>query len=94
MTFGKRTLQYLNSNRLVKNPAWDIKLQKTGYIVEAGQCVAMNARIGGHNIVMVILDANDKGSRSADAERIRRWVAAQAGTGEDTLALAKDGAKS
>lgn len=94
VTFGKRTLQYLNSNRLVKNPAWDITLQKTGYIVEAGQCVTMNARIGGHNIVMVLLDANDKGSRSADAERIRRWVTAQAGNGDDTLALAKDGAKS
>lgn len=93
VTFGKRTLQYLNSNRLVKNPQWDIALQKTGYIVEAGQCVAMTARIAGHNVVMVLLDATDKGSRSADAERIKRWVTAQSGGSDDTLAQTKDGEK-
>jgi serine-type D-Ala-D-Ala endopeptidase (penicillin-binding protein 7) len=27
---GRRTLQYNNTNRLVKNPAWDIGLQKPG----------------------------------------------------------------
>jgi serine-type D-Ala-D-Ala endopeptidase (penicillin-binding protein 7) len=91
---GGRTLLYNNSNRLVKSPEWDIRLQKTGYIVEAGQCVAMNTRIAGHNVVMVLLDAGDKRSRSADAERIKRWVSAQTSPGDATLALAKDKPKS
>src|SRR5690606_24402788 len=34
---GGRKLRYLNSNRLVRNSDWDIELQKTGYILEAGQ---------------------------------------------------------
>lgn len=90
VALGGRTLLYNNSNRLVKSPEWDIRLQKTGYIVEAGQCVAMNTRIAGHNVVMVLLDAGDKRSRSADAERIKRWVSTQVDRGADTLALAKD----
>ncbi len=92
--FGKRTLRYLNSNRLVKNPQWDIELQKTGYIIEAGQCVTMNTRIAGHNVVLVLLDATDKRSRSADAERIRRWVVAQAGASDATLAQLRAAQKS
>ena len=67
-----RALQYNNSNRLVKNPKWEIELQKTGYIVEAGWCMVMDTRIAGRNLVMVLLDAGGAGSRLADAERIKR----------------------
>jgi D-alanyl-D-alanine endopeptidase (penicillin-binding protein 7) len=71
---GKRTLQYNNTNRLVKNPAWDIGLQKTGYISEAGQCLVMQTKIAGRKLIMVFLDSTGKLSRVADAERVRRWV--------------------
>jgi len=71
---GKRTLQYNNTNRLVKNPAWDIGLQKTGYISEAGQCLVMQTKIAGRKLIMVFLDSAGKFSRIADAERVRRWV--------------------
>ncbi len=71
---GKRTLQYNNTNRLVKNPAWDIGLQKTGYISEAGQCLVMQAKIAGRKLIMVFLDSAGKLTRIADAERVRRWV--------------------
>jgi D-alanyl-D-alanine endopeptidase (penicillin-binding protein 7) len=94
VSLGGRKLLYNNSNRLVKNPKWDIVLQKTGYIVEAGQCMTITSRIGGHNVVMVLLDASDKNSRAADAERIKRWVLAQADSGEGTLAMARHGSKS
>ena len=36
-----QTLGFNNSNSLVKNQSWDIQLQKTGYIREAGKCVVM-----------------------------------------------------
>jgi D-alanyl-D-alanine endopeptidase (penicillin-binding protein 7) len=77
VTLGGRNLRYLNSNRLVKNPKWDIALQKTGYIVEAGQCVAMVTRVEGRDVVMVLLDAGSKRDRSGDAERLRKAIAAQ-----------------
>jgi len=73
---GRRTLQYNNTNRLVKNPQWDIGLQKTGYISEAGQCLVMQAQISGRKLIMVFLDSAGKLSRIADAERVRRWLEA------------------
>jgi len=71
---GRQTLQYNNTNRLVKNPSWDIGLQKTGYISEAGQCLVMQARVAGRKLIMVFLDSAGKLSRIGDAERVRRWV--------------------
>jgi serine-type D-Ala-D-Ala endopeptidase (penicillin-binding protein 7) len=73
---GNRTLQYNNTNRLVKSPAWDIGLQKTGYITEAGQCLVMQAKVAGRKLIMVFLDSAGKLSRIGDAERVRKWVEA------------------
>ncbi len=67
-------LQYSTTNRLVANPSWDIGLQKTGYIAEAGRCLVMRAMIEGRAIVMVFLDSKGKYSRLADAGRIRKWL--------------------
>ncbi|AOS79786.1 MULTISPECIES: serine hydrolase [Hydrogenophaga] len=71
---GRRTLQYNNSNRLIKNPEWDIGLQKTGYISEAGRCLVMQASVAGRQLIMVFLDASGRMGRLQDAERVRRWV--------------------
>ncbi|MDB5930500.1 MAG: murein-DD-endopeptidase Serine peptidase family [Polaromonas sp.] len=71
---GSRTLQFNNTNRLVKNPDWNIGLQKTGYINEAGQCLVMQTKIAGRKLIMVFLDSAGKLSRLGDAERVRRWV--------------------
>lgn len=71
---GRRTLQFNNTNRLVKNPDWDIGLQKTGYISEAGQCLVMQTQVAGRKLIMVFLDSAGKLSRLGDAERVRRWV--------------------
>lgn len=71
---GRRMLQFKNTNRLVKSPEWDIGLQKTGYISEAGQCLVMQAKVAGRKLIMVFLDSAGKLSRIGDAERVRRWV--------------------
>ena len=71
---GKHTLNYKTTNRLIKNPNWDIGLQKTGYISEAGQCLVMQAKIAGRKLILVFLDSAGKLSRIADAERVRKWV--------------------
>ncbi len=67
-------LNYMNSNRLVMSPDWEIDLQKTGYISEAGRCLVMQARIEGRPVVMVFLDSKGKYSRLGDASRIRKWI--------------------
>ncbi|RCX08197.1 D-alanyl-D-alanine endopeptidase [Extensimonas vulgaris] len=83
---GNRTLQYNNTNRLVKNPDWDIGLQKTGYISEAGRCLVMQTKIAGRRLIMVFLDSAGKLSRIADAQRVRHWVeSASAATGNPAL---------
>ena len=71
---GQRQLQYHTTNRLVLSPDWDIGLQKTGYISEAGQCLVMQAKLAGRKLIMVLLDSAGKYSRIGDAERIRQWL--------------------
>jgi serine-type D-Ala-D-Ala endopeptidase (penicillin-binding protein 7) len=71
---GHRTLQFRNSNRLTDNPEWNIGLQKTGYISEAGRCLVMSVNMAGRQLIMVFLDAADKAARIGDAQRVRRWV--------------------
>ena len=69
-----RMLGFNNSNALVKNQAWDIQLQKTGYIREAGKCVVMLVNIASKPIVIVLLDSLGKYTRIADAQRVKHWL--------------------
>lgn len=81
---ANRTLQFNNTNRLVHNPSWDIGLQKTGYISEAGQCLVMQAKVAGRKLIMVFLDSSGRYTRLADAERVRRWVESRSIVGVDS----------
>ena len=69
-----RTLGFLNSNSLVRGHAWDIMLQKTGYINEAGRCVVMLVNIASKPFVIVLLDSFGKYTRIADAQRVKYWL--------------------
>lgn len=71
---GHRQLQFRTTNALVRSPSWDIGLQKTGYISEAGRCMVMQAQLAGRKLIMVLLDSAGKYSRIGDAERIRKWL--------------------
>ncbi|WP_332878277.1 serine hydrolase [Massilia sp. S19_KUP03_FR1] len=73
---GRRAMHYGNTNYLVASPDWNIGLQKTGFINEAGRCLVMQAVIQGRNVIMVFLDSKGKQSRTADAGRMRRWLEA------------------
>lgn len=77
--FGKRSVQYLNSNRLVRFTRWTILLQKTGYIVESGHCMAMVTRIGRRAVTLVLLDSGSASHSVSDARRLRRWLAVHGG---------------
>ena len=71
---GGRLMHYSNTNYLVASPDWDIGLQKTGFINEAGRCLVMQAIIQGRAVIMVFLDSKGKQSRTADAGRMRKWL--------------------
>ena len=72
------TMQYGSSNpRLTLNKDWDLGLQKTGFINEAGHCLVLQTRIDGRAVVMVFLDAIGKYSHVADAMRMRHWLASR-----------------
>jgi D-alanyl-D-alanine endopeptidase (penicillin-binding protein 7) len=74
---GRQVLSFRNTNTLVSNPGWDVLVQKTGYISEAGQCLVMKAMIDGRAIVFVLLDSFGKYTRVADAKRVRTWMQAR-----------------
>ncbi|MES2959929.1 MAG: D-alanyl-D-alanine endopeptidase [Pseudomonadota bacterium] len=74
VAIGKRNVNFRNTNGLVRSGEWDIGLQKTGYISEAGRCLVMQAQLSGRKLIMVLLDSAGKYSRIGDAERIRKWL--------------------
>lgn len=76
---GRRMVEFRTTDALVRNPGWDIVVQKTGYITEAGRCLVMQTVIGGHDVVIVLLDSYGKYTRVADAVRMRRWIEARMG---------------
>jgi D-alanyl-D-alanine endopeptidase (penicillin-binding protein 7) len=76
-TNNRSTTVFRNTNALVFRPDWDIKVSKTGFINEAGQCLVMVARINNRDTAIVLLDAEGKGTRVADAIRIKQMMQRQ-----------------
>lgn len=76
VTAGRSRMQFGTTNYLVTRPEWQIGVQKTGFINEAGRCLVMQAVVAGRNVVMVFLDSKGKQSRTGDANRMRKWLEA------------------
>ncbi len=74
VTAGRYELQFRNTDHLIFNRGWDILLQKTGYINEAGHCLVLNTVVQGRNVIVVLLDAWGRYAHFVDAERIRNWM--------------------
>jgi serine-type D-Ala-D-Ala endopeptidase (penicillin-binding protein 7) len=74
----RHLVEFRNTDNLVANPAWNIVVQKTGYITEAGKCLVMAAVIEGRSVIIVLLDSLGKYTRVADAKRVKTWMEASA----------------
>jgi D-alanyl-D-alanine endopeptidase (penicillin-binding protein 7) len=72
-------VEFRNTDKLVANPAWNIVVQKTGFINEAGRCLVMETVIEGRSLVIVLLDSLGKYTRLADATRVKNWYLATGG---------------
>src|SRR5216684_7266027 len=70
----RHMVEFHNTDNLVANPTWNIIVQKTGYLAEAGKCLVMAAVIEGRSVVIVLLDSLGKYTRVADARRIKTWM--------------------
>ena len=73
---GRHMVRFRNTDSLVSKPDWNIVVQKTGYIHEAGRCLVMQTVIEDRPVVIVLLNSFGKRTRVADARRVRRWVEA------------------
>ena len=68
------SLMFNNTNPLVKNPDWDVRLSKTGYTDEAGRCLLMRAKPDNQELAIVLLNSVGKRTHIGDANRIRKWL--------------------
>lgn len=66
-----RVETFRNTNALVRKDDWDIKVSKTGFINEAGECLVMLTRVNGRDLAIVLLNSQGKFSRIGDAVRLR-----------------------
>ena len=73
---GRHSIQFPNTNALVRNGRWDIGLSKTGYIEEAGRCLVMQAMLANRPVLIILLDSWGKYTRLGDANRIKQWLEA------------------
>jgi D-alanyl-D-alanine endopeptidase (penicillin-binding protein 7) len=69
-----KVLEYRNTNPLVHDLDWNVTVQKTGYVSEAGRCLAMQALIDGRDVVIVLLDSSGPLNRVGDATTVRNWM--------------------
>jgi D-alanyl-D-alanine endopeptidase (penicillin-binding protein 7) len=70
----RHLVEFHNTDNLVKNPSWNIIVQKTGFINEAGKCLVMAAVIDSRSVIIVLLDSYGRYTRVADAKRIKTWM--------------------
>lgn len=68
------SLMFNNTNPLVKNPDWDVRLSKTGFTDEAGRCLVMRAKPDSRELAIVLLNSVGKRTPIGDANRIRKWL--------------------
>ncbi|MBW3955850.1 D-alanyl-D-alanine endopeptidase [Neisseria meningitidis] len=68
---------YKNSNALVREGMWNIELQKTGYIREAGRSMVVKANIQNQPVTIVLLNSPTSATRVNDARKIESWMLQQ-----------------
>lgn len=68
------TLEFRNTNALVRKANWSVQLTKTGYTDKAGHCLVMRTVMNKRPVAFVVLDAYGKHTHIADANRLKKWL--------------------
>ena len=66
--------QYKNSNVFVREGNWNITVQKTGYIREAGRSMVMQTQMGREPVIIVVLGSQTTTTRANDARALSSMV--------------------
>lgn len=69
-----RGQQFNTTNGLVKQDDWDVILQKTGYIADAGRCMVIITTVAARRVVMILLNTPSSKARQRDAKGLKYWV--------------------
>ena len=73
-TSNGKEQNFRNSNALVREGAWPVTLQKTGYIREAGRSMVVQAQVQNQPLVIVLLNSPTSATRVNDARSIFDWM--------------------
>lgn len=74
VTSAGREQTFRNSNALVREGNWQVGLQKTGYIREAGRSMVVQATVQNQPLVIVLLNSPTSATRVNDARSIQHWM--------------------
>lgn len=69
-----RKIKFINTNRLVSRKSWPIRLSKTGFTSDAGNCLVMQTKISDRPVIIVLLESWGKLSKYGDSNRIKKWL--------------------
>ena len=72
----EKALSFRNTNSLVHRERWQIAFSKTGFTLEAGNCLLMRTTIADRALIVVLLNSWGKLSKYGDSGRIRDWLVA------------------
>jgi D-alanyl-D-alanine endopeptidase (penicillin-binding protein 7) len=64
-----------NTNRLLRSSRFEVSCGKTGFILEAGYCLATWVQSRGHEMIAVVLGAPTNATRFADVVRLIQYTA-------------------
>ncbi|WP_353558770.1 hypothetical protein [Paraburkholderia terrae] len=71
---GSRTRFYHNTDPVVLQSDWDVRIAKTGYTREAGRCIVVDVNMPDGQLIIALLGARSSRARSAGLVTIRRWL--------------------
>lgn len=69
-----RVVNFTTTNGLARTPDWNLIVQKTGFINDAGRCMVVMTTIGARRVVMVLLNTPSSKARIRDAINLRYWI--------------------
>lgn len=69
-----RKIGFGTTNRLVSANKWNVLVQKTGYIRDAGHCVVMMTTVASRKVIIVLLNTPNNQLRARDAISLMYWV--------------------
>lgn len=74
MTSRGRKQVFHNSNALVREGVWNVMLQKTGYIREAGRSMVIQVAVRNRPLVIILLNAPTSAARVNDVRNLHDWA--------------------